>query len=307
MATPDASAPSSPNVGRVLRIAGGTYDVDTADGVIRCSLRGRIKQKDRPIVAVGDRVELERVGEDARITEILPRHGALTRHGVAKRREQVIVANVDQVSVVAALRSPDPDLLMLDRLLALAELNAIDAFLVVNKVDLGDPEELPAAFEAYERTGYEVLRASAERGSGLDPFAERLAGRITVLTGQSGVGKSSLLNAVMPELELRVGEMSGRGDRGRHTTVAAALYPYAGGGYVADTPGLQYLALWGVDPAELDDAFRDIAPHAGGCRFADCRHRAEPGCAVREAVERGEIAERRYESYLGLLAEAEGE
>lgn len=302
----DPSEPERQPAGRVLRISGGVYDVDTAEGIVACSLRGRIKKKDDRIVSVGDLVELEPLEDEdgARIARVLPRHSALTRHGVSRRREQVIVANVDQVAVVCALASPDPDWLMIDRLLALTDLNALDRLLVVNKVD-EDPDGLPAPLRTYERIGYDLLFTSATGRRGLSDLEARLLGRITVLTGQSGVGKSSLLNALISGLDLRVGDVGERKSRGRHTTVASALYPFPGGGYVADTPGLQYLALWEVDPTELSLGFPEIAAAREGCRFNDCRHRTEPGCAVTAAVEAGDISTRRYESYLGLLAETE--
>ncbi|WP_419950178.1 ribosome small subunit-dependent GTPase A [Candidatus Palauibacter sp.] len=313
-----ASAPSrtegsAPTFGRVLRIAGGVYHVDDSDSVIQVSLRGRVKRKDSRIVSVGDLVELERVGDEMRIARLRPRHSALARHGVSKRREQVIVANVDQVGVVVSVTAPDPDFLMVDRLLALAALNEIDAFLVVNKTDLAPegagaagPEEADGGdLDQYAALGVETMWTSAESAEGLEALAARLEGRVTVLSGQSGVGKSSLLNALVPGLDLRVGEISERRGRGRHTTVASALYPYPPGGYVADTPGLQYLALWDLDPAELQSGFAEVAEAAEGCRFADCRHRAEPDCAVVEGVERGSISRRRLESYLRLLDEAE--
>ena len=291
-------------VGRVLRIAGGVYHVDDSRTVVQASLRGRLKRTDSRIVSVGDLVELERVGDEMRIVRLRARSGALSRHGVSKRREQVIVANVDQVAIVVSVTAPDPDFLMVDRLLALAALSGIDAFLVVNKTDLAEPASGDGLGQ-YAELGVETLRTSAESGTGLTALAGRLAGRITVLSGQSGVGKSSLLNAIVPELELRVGEISERRGRGRHTTVASALYRYPDGGYVADTPGLQYLALWGLDPAELAGGFVEIAAAGEGCRFADCRHRVEPDCAVGAAVESGTIRRRRLESYLRLLDEAE--
>jgi len=291
-------------VGRVLRIAGGVYHVDDSATVVRASLRGRLKRTDSRIVSVGDLVELERVGDEMRIVRLRARSGALSRHGVSKRREQVIVANVDQVAVVVSVTAPDPDFLMVDRLLALAALSGIDAFLVVNKTDLAEPSSADGLGQ-YAALGVETLRTSAESGEGLTALAGRLAGRITVLSGQSGVGKSSLLNALVPELDLRVGEISERRGRGRHTTVASVLYRYPAGGYVADTPGLQYLALWGLDPAELPGGFVEIAAAGEGCRFADCRHRVEPDCAVRAAVEGGTIRRRRLNSYLRLLDEAE--
>lgn len=264
-------------------------------------------------MAVGDRVRVERLEDGScRIQELLSRDSALTRRGVARRREQVIAANVDQVAAVAAVASPDPDFVMLDRLLVLAELNGLGAFVVLNKWDLRDAEvdepagtELPGAFAPYGKAGYDVLPTSAKEGVGLEELRSRLSDRTTVLAGQSGTGKSSLVNALMPGLNLRVGEVGERSGRGRHTTVAASLIPFAGGGYVADTPGLQVLALWEIEPADLAHAFPELRERAEGCRFADCRHRQEPACAVREAVEDGELSERRYRSYMALLEEAE--
>ena len=304
-AAPSRAGGSAPTFGRVLRIAGGVYHVDDSDSVIQVSLRGRVKRKDSRIVSVGDLVELEKVGNEMRIVRLRPRHSALARHGVSKRREQVIVANVDQVGVVVSVTAPHPDFLMVDRLLALAALNEIDAFLVVNKTDLARGSATGGGLDQYAALGVETMWTSAESAEGLEALAARLEGRVTVLSGQSGVGKSSLLNALVPGLDLRVGEISERRGRGRHTTVASALYPYPSGGYVADTPGLQYLALWDLDPAELQVGFAEIATAGEGCRFADCRHRVEPDCAVVAAVERGAISRRRLESYLRLLDEAE--
>ncbi len=313
----------------MLRCVGGAYQVETRDGLLECSLRGRVKQKSDTTVSVGDEVRIERLDDGScRISDVLPRRSALTRHGVARRREQVIVANVDQVAAVVSVAAPAPDLVMVDRLLVLAELDGLTGIIVVNKIDLpdtaglaGSPDgsapassgpgdgagatALPADLESYRRIGYDLIPTSAKTGQGLDALASRLAERTTVLSGQSGVGKSSLLNALMPGLGLRVGEVGRRKGRGRHTTVAAALYPFPAGGYVADTPGLQYLALWKVDPAELTRAFPEFHGPAERCRFGDCRHRAEPDCGVRGAVAGGEIAEHRYRSYLALLAEAE--
>lgn len=287
-----------------MRAVAGTYHVDTGDEVLECTLRGRIKKRDTRFVSVGDLVEVERLDDEScRIHALLPRHSALTRHGVARRREQVIVANVDQVAAVVSVARPEPDFSMVDRLLALAELNEVDGFVVLNKADLSADA---SGFEPYEQAGYEVLVTSAETGSGVDRLGERLRHRITVFSGPSGVGKSSLLNALMPGLDLRVGEVGERKGRGRHTTVAAALYRFGESGYVADTPGLQYLGLWEVEPAELTGAFPEFDPFAAGCRFSNCRHRAEPACGVRAAVESGELSERRYRHYLALLEEAEG-
>lgn len=305
--------------------------MEAGSETLKCSLRGRVKHDGGTgSVAVGDRVRVERLEDGScRIHELLPRSSALSRLGVARRREQVIAANVDQVAAVVAAARPEPDLSMLDRLLVLAELNGLTAIVVLNKVDLleetgasGDTDGATSggvggkasrdvsggtcALAPYADAGYPILRTSARTGHGLDELRERLTGRVTVLTGPSGTGKSSLLNALVPGLGLRIGKVGSRKGRGRHTTVSAALYPFPPRGYVADTPGLQYLALWDVDPARLSDAFPEFREPAESCRFADCRHRAEPDCGVLQAVETEAIPRRRYESYLALLEEAEG-
>ncbi len=318
--TPDpvsAGTPSKPDTAipaYVMRVVAGTYHVETSGGdILECSLRGRVKQRYEQVVSVGDRVRVERLEDGScRINEVLPRHSALSRHGVARRREQVIVANVDQVAAVVSVASPPPDYSMVDRLLALAELNELAGLIVLNKIDLfstgeidGDPATLPEDFAPYVAAGYEVLTTSATDHVGLEALRRRLSGRTTVFSGPSGAGKSSLLNALMPGLDLRVGEVGVRKGRGRHTTVAAALYPFPGGGYVADTPGLQYLTLWEVDVDALSAAFPEFDELSPECRFANCRHRTEPGCRVREAVADGGVDARRHESYLALLREAE--
>lgn len=313
--------------GRVLLCSGGTYRVRTPEGTLDCTLRGKVKQTEGETIAVGDEVEVEVLESgDCRIAAILPRHSKLARHSVARRREQVIAANVDRVVPVMSVRRPAPDYRMLDRLLVLAELDDLHCTIVLNKWDLvegGEGDSAPAAtsapdrlrsavaldpdltaFEAYIAAGYEVLPASAKTGVGLEALGKRLHEGISVLSGPSGAGKSSLLNALMPELDLRVGVVSKKKGRGRHTTVNASLHPLPGGGYVADTPGLQFLSLWQVDPAELAHAFPEFRPLLDTCHFANCRHIHEPACAVLEAVARGEISRSRYDSYVSLLEEA---
>lgn len=299
--------------GRVLEISGGTYRVeagppagelpDPGGGeVLECTLRGRIKEKEEDRVAVGDRVGVEELDDGScRVASVLDRDSVLSRRSVARRREQVIAANVDQLAVVTSVAQPEPDLRLTDRLLVLAELNGLSALVVANKVDLRDADELR---DIYRAAGYEVLATSAETGRGLEDLDARLSGRTTVLAGASGVGKSSLLNALVPGLELRTSDV---GRKGRHTTVSATMHPYGDRGYVVDTPGLQYLTLWQVDPAHLAWAFPEFRDHLAQCRFSDCRHLAEPGCAVKEAVEAGEVSERRHESYRSLLQSVEEE
>lgn len=287
---------------------------------VECTLRGRLKQGEEDPLAVGDHVEVELLDEgDCRIADRRPRRSRLARRRPTGRGEQTIVANVDQVAAVCSVEAPPPDRQLLDRLLVMAELNGLHAFVVANKTDLlrgsdesadapGDGESADRAtrelLAEYGDAGYDVIPVSARSGRNLEILDGRLSGRSTVLTGSSGVGKSALLNALVPGLDRRIGEV---GKRGRHTTVSATMLRYDGGGHVADTPGLQYLSLWRVEPAELSAAFPEFHPYLDGCRFSDCRHLQEPGCPVREAVEEGRLPRRRYDSYRKLLEEAEEE
>ncbi len=293
--------------GRVLESAAGIYRVRIEDEELDCSLRGRIKLRSGSI-AIGDLVEIERLEDGScRIEGVLPRTGRLSRRSYAKRREQVLAANVDQVAAVISVARPEPDLFLLDRLLAVAELNDLSALIVCNKADLlpAGAGPFPASLQDYCEAGYEVLPVSARTGLGLADLAARLAGRITVFAGPSGAGKSSLVNALLPGTDLRVGEVGDRSGRGRHTTTSGRLLPLGGETYLADTPGVQNFEPAALDPAELTAAFREFHAHVASCRFADCRHRDEPGCAVREAAEAGHIPRRRYDSYLSLLEAAE--
>ncbi|MGD8495258.1 MAG: ribosome small subunit-dependent GTPase A [Gemmatimonadales bacterium] len=296
-------------IARVLQAGGGTYRVRAGGREFECSLRGRLKLDEGGSVAVGDRVEVEELEDGScRITEVLPRRSALIRRAVARRKDQVMAANVDQVAAVISAARPEPDLYMLDRLLAVAEFDELDAFVVFNKTDeleaeVADP--LPPEIAAYGTIGYDVLPTSATGGLGIETLRERLAGRVTVLAGASGVGKSSLLNALFPGLDLRVGDVGERSGRGRHTTTSARLIPIDDDTFIADTPGIQHFVPAELEPATLEYAFREFRPWLGGCRFANCRHREEPGCAVLEAVESGDILPRRHASYVTLLGEAE--
>lgn len=290
--------------GRVLQASGGTYRVRAGGRELDCSLRGRMKLDEGGSVAVGDRVEIEELEDGScRILAVLPRRGALTRRAVARRKVQVMAANVDQVAIVVAVARPEPDLYMLDRLLAVAEADELDAFVVCNKTDLPDPT--PEGLELYSDIGYDVLEVSGKTGDGIDGLRERVADRTTVLAGASGVGKSSLLNALDPSLDLRVGDVGDRSGRGRHTTTSARLIPLGGETFIADTPGIQHFVPARLEPGWLDHAFREFRAYLGDCRFADCRHRGEPGCAVLSAIEEGGVSARRHESYLTLLAAAE--
>jgi len=292
--------------GVVVRSISGAYLVAAGGAILDCVLRGRLRREEGRRVVVGDHVRVEVSSHGAsRITEILPRHSVLVRRTASRRERRVIAANVDQVAAVVAVADPPINYHVLDRLLVQAELNRLDACIVLNKLDLLDGEPLSTTgLETYGPAGYPVLHTSALCGRGIDAFGERLAGRITVVAGPSGVGKSSLLNALIPGQNLKIGDL-GRTGKGRHTTVAAVLIPLPDGSYVADTPGLQYMGLGDVGPGELAAAFPEFRPFLGECRFADCRHWQEPGCAVRKAVEKGALAERRHRAYVELLCETE--
>jgi len=297
--------------GTVRRAAGGVYEVELEGGaVVRAVLRGRLKLEQRTgdRVVPGDRVEVERHPDGSvTIEAVEDRRSELARQapGTRGRRAKVIVANVDQVVVVFAAARPAPQPRLLDRFLVLAEWNRLPAVVVVNKVDLVGEDAARAAFRAYEAAGYPVLLTSVPERRGLEELRARLCGRTSVFTGPSGVGKSSLLNAIEPGLTLRTAAV-GRAGAGRHTTVTAELIPLRCGGYVADTPGLRELGLWGVAAEELDACFPEFRPYLGVCRFGrSCSHTHEPECAVRAAVEAGAIPRERYESYRSLRAEAE--
>jgi ribosome biogenesis GTPase len=273
-----------------------------------CNIRGRLK-KERlltDLVATGDRVRWRstRPGRGV-IEEVLPRETKLSRLRPGPGNvavEHVIVANPDQAVFIFSVRQPSPRLRMLDRLLVLAENNDLPAIICANKVDLlPDEGEARRMFGVYEEIGYPVLYTSARTGQGVKDLHEQLSGQLSVLSGPSGVGKSSLLNAVQPDLGLAVREISDATGKGRHTTVGVRLWPLDGGGYVADTPGLREAGFFDIEPEELAWHFVDIRPFISDCRFSSCTHTHEPDCAVKAAVDAGAISEVRYDSYRRLL------
>ena len=301
--------------GVVLHGTGGIWHVRTESGIDReASLRGRLKQESKQEnalkLAVGDRVTIEPAesgsGGGWAISEIHERGSSLSRRSPGSgRTERVVAANVDQVVVVFAMVKPEPHPRMLDRFLTIAEANDLAARIVINKVDLASEAAARAKFAAYEKAGYAMHYTSTKAPHGLPALREALQDRVSVFSGPSGVGKSSLLNALYPGLSLRVGEISESVNKGRHTTVGAFMHPLPGGGYVVDTPGLREVGMWAIAPAELDRCFPEIRALRDECRFADCTHRSEPECAVREALAAGKLDRERYESYLKLREELE--
>jgi ribosome biogenesis GTPase len=295
----------TPPVGVVLAREGSSYRV-LLDGIEHTAvLRGRARHAEDRAVA-GDRVTLDpaTLGEpNIAITGVEPRRNVLERRNPEGRGTRPVAANVDQLVLVTAAIDPEPVLQLIDRLLAVAESDDIAAVVVVNKVDLAPPDTVVAHLAA---AGYPVIGTSVKRGDGIAALRQQLAGRESVLAGASGVGKSSLLNAIEPGLGLRVGEISARVRRGRHTTTTAAMVPLAEGGFVVDTPGFSEVGVVPLEAGALATMFPEFLALPDACRFADCRHRHEPGCAVRAAVAAGAIPAARHASYLTLLAELEG-
>jgi len=298
--------------GLVVKAQSGFFTVRTDRGNLTCQLRGRLKKKRvaTDIAAVGDRVLVLPAADGiATIEEILPRSRVLSRsspaaggrRGYARAEtEQVIIANPEQAVFIFACAEPEPHLRMLDRFLVVAERAKIPAVVCANKVDLVEAGEPEKKFGIYRKVGYPVIFTSAQTGEGVDPLRAILRGKLSVLSGPSGVGKSSLLNAIQPGLGLAVSHVSQLLQKGRHTTVAPELIELVEGGFVADTPGLRAIAFFDIDPEELDAYFPEIRPWVEHCSFGDCTHENTPGCAVKRAVEEGKISPERYDSFLRL-------
>lgn len=290
--------------GWITKLLSGFYTVQTDQGVFICQLRGKLKRHRSAgdIIALGDHVRIMVLTDDSgAIEEIAPRERALIRTAPTARGvyRQVLLANPDQAVFVFACAQPEPHLRMLDRFLIVAEQQGIPSVIVANKIDLASPEVLKK-FEIYPALGYPVIYTSASTGEGVAELREQLTGKISALAGPSGVGKSSLLNAIQPELGLAVRDVSQATEKGRHTTVIRQLFPLNGGGYVADLPGMRMLALWDIQPEELDGYFPELRPLVQDCLYNDCTHQNEQGCAVIAAVNKGDVAQERYESYLRL-------
>lgn len=292
--------------GIVVRSQSGFFTLDTPQGEVVARLRGRLKKGRRTgdLIAVGDWAEVS-IQEDgtAMIEEVEERHSKFSRLAPTERGEyeQIIIANPDLAVLTFACAHPEPNLRMLDRFLIITEEQYLPSVIVANKIDLVGWWKARKIFGHYKKLGYKVIYTSAKWRIGVRTLNRQLKGKLSVFVGPSGVGKSSLLNAIQPGLGLSVSQVSQATGKGRHTTVVREMFPLEkGGGYVADTPGLKALALWDIEPEELDGYFTEIAALVADCQFSSCTHTEEPGCAVIAAVERGDIHPERYESYLRI-------
>ena len=323
------------NEGIVFKKTIGNYTIHANGRIVPCALSSRLRKdlvytSDNPNaarrrvkkikqldnvdpVAVGDLVRWVDAGDGTgMIVELLPRRNKLTRRSpvpmpTAHPFEQVIVANLDQVVPVFAAANPEPKWNMLDRYLVSAESLDLPVVICITKLDLihgKDLEDLMAVVESYRKIGYPVILTSVIEGLGLEYLEKTFAGRISVLVGKSGVGKTSLLNAIEPNLGLRVNEVSSTTGKGRHTTTHLEMFPLLKNGAIVDTPGVREFGLWEIEETDLAMFFPEMRPYIGGCRFGlGCKHDTEPGCAIREAVMDGHIEPRRYQNYMGLRME----
>ena len=281
--------------GMIVKALSGFYYVQSGGECVVCRGRGKLRQ-DGVSPLVGDRVGFERAGDGSgTVKTIEPRWNYFVRPAVA---------NIELMVIVASAVNPVSDPFLLDRMTSLAEKHDCDVLICINKADM-DPGD--ALYDTYTRAGFSVLRTSAVTGEGVAALAEALQGRTAAFSGNSGVGKSSLLNAMEPSLRLLTGEVSEKLGRGRHTTRHVQLFPLSGGGYLADTPGFGSFDLEQMESVRREDlqyCFREFAPYLGRCRFNDCAHLKEPDCAVLEALQRGEIVPSRHSSYARLYEQA---
>ena len=275
---------------RIIKALSGFYYVATPEGIVECKARGRFR-KEEITPLVGDYVTISRQGEKGTLESVLPRKNSFLRPAVA---------NIDLLVVLASCAIPETEPFLIDRVLAIAEKQGVPALLCVNKDDLKSARPLA---DIYRAAGFPVIVTSAQTGEGVDELRSAIRGKCSAFTGNSGVGKSSLLNKLCPELFLQVGEVSEKLGRGRHTTRHIELYPLGEGTFVADTPGFSSFdteRMELVRKEELQDAFSDFKPFLGKCQFRDCAHLKEPGCAIRNALEEGLLQPTRYESYVRL-------
>jgi ribosome biogenesis GTPase len=292
--------------GRVLSVHGLKTIVETPGGNYECAVRGLLKNLAtdlQHVVVAGDNVMIRPTDEQTgMIVRVEPRRSVVCR--TSRGRRQIIVSNVDQALVVCSAAEPFLKPGLVDRYLVATTQSSLQAIVIINKIDLVNPADLQPVIGVWSRMGYQVMMVSATTGQGIDRLRNLVFRRDSVVTGQSGVGKSSLLNAIDPSLDLRTSHVSLESEKGRHTTTSAVLVPIPGGGHIVDTPGIRQFQLWDIAREELVGCFRDIRAFINGCRYPDCSHRHEDSCAVKNAVADGMIDVRRYESYLGMYEDS---
>jgi ribosome biogenesis GTPase len=296
--------------GLVIKSTGSWYEVQTDEGrSIKCRIKGKFRTLDIKTtnpVAVGDRVTIEPEPDQdtGLITDLEPRKNYIIRKSVnLSKQAQIIAANLDQAFLIVTLASPRTSLGFIDRFLVTAEAYDIPAKLIFNKLDLFSTEGLDILEDyqsIYEQAGYPCYSVSALKATNLDQIKELLKDKVTLVSGHSGVGKSTLINALLPGHELKTGEISDWSDKGKHTTTFAEMFRLPFGGYLIDTPGIRELGVFDIEKQELGRLFPEIRKLMGNCRFHNCRHINEPGCAVIDAIEAGKLEPSRYDSYLSI-------
>ena len=290
--------------GKVIRATRKTFDVAVNGQIIPCVIRGKLTAQDSEyrVVRVGDDVRIQLISpQEGVIQEILPRRTRLSRVvGSRSHREHIIATNIDQILIIMSTRNPAFKLGLLDRYLVIAEKNHLSARICINKIDLATREEFEKYVTYYSKLGYPAFFTSVVTGEGMDTLRQVLQNRVTALVGHSGVGKSSLIKAIEPGLDIKVQAVSKKTGKGVHTTTVVQLFPLSIGGFVIDTPGIRELGFWEIYRRDLKNYFIEFAQYQQQCQFADCVHLHEPGCAVKAAVEKGEILPERYDNYRSI-------
>lgn len=293
--------------GKIIKGFGSSYFVKSDGKIYTCSIKGKMRIADSDQhnpVAIGDNVvfEPETNSNSGVISEVLPRRSRLSRPANYNTdKEQVIVSNIDQIIAVVSLTKPKFKSGILDRILTVAEREEIDAVICLNKFDLAEQKEADFWFELYSLIGYKTILTSAVSEKGVEDLANLLKDKVSTVIGQSGVGKSSLLNCVEPNLNLKTNDISDYNEKGRHTTVHSEFFELSFGGFIADTPGIREFGLWGIDKENLRDYFKEFQKFGADCKFSNCKHITEPKCEILEALKNEKVQRVRYESYLNIF------